>query len=117
MRTTNAVARHKAKKKLMKRVRGFYGARNSTLRQAHIAIKRAEQHAFVGRKLKKRDMRRLWITRINIASRANGLAYSRLIAGLNKVDIRLNRKQLSEMAIHEPEAFASVVEQAKAALA
>ena len=117
MRTTNAVARHKAKKKLMKRVRGFYGARNSTLRQAHIAIKRAEQHAFVGRKLKKRDMRRLWITRINIASRANGLAYSRLIAGLNKVDIRLNRKQLSEMAIHEPEAFATVVEQAKAALA
>ena len=117
MRTTNSVARHKAKKRLMKKVRGYYGARNSTVRQAHIAVKRAEQHAFVGRKLKKRDMRKLWITRINIASRALGLSYSRLIAGLNKADIRLDRKQLSEMAIHEPEAFTQVVEQAKAALA
>ncbi len=117
MRSSNAVARHKAKKKTMKKVRGFYGARHKVLRVAYIAEKRAEQHAYIGRKLKKRDMRKLWITRINIASRANGLSYSRLIAGLNKADIRLDRKQLSEMAIHEPEAFTQVVEQAKAALA
>ncbi len=116
MRTTNSVSRHSARKRLMKSVRGYYGARHRNVRQALIAQKRAEQHAFVGRKLKKRDMRRLWITRINIASRALGLSYSRFIAGLNKVDIRLNRKQLSEMAIHEPEAFAAVVEQAKAAV-
>lgn len=116
MRSSNAVSRHKAKKKLMKKVRGYYGARNKILRVAKIAEKRAEQHAYIGRKLKKRDMRKLWITRINIASRANGLSYSRLIAGLNKADIRLDRKQLSELAIHDEEAFAGIVEQAKAAL-
>jgi large subunit ribosomal protein L20 len=79
-------------------------------------LKRAEKQAFVGRKLKKRDMRSLWITRLNIASRAQGLPYSRLIAGLAKADIRLDRKQLSELAIHQPEAFAQIVAQAKAAL-
>ncbi len=117
MRTTNAVARHKAKKKLMKKVKGFYGARNSRLREAHIAVKRSEASAFAGRKLKKRDFRKLWITRINIATREQGLSYSRFIAGLNKADIRLDRKQLSELAINQPAAFKAIVDQAKAALA
>ena len=74
-------------------------------------------YSYVGRKVKKRDYRRLWIARINIACRALGINYSRLIAGLGKADIRIDRRQLSELAIHQPEAFASIVEQAKSKLA
>ena len=117
MRSTSAPARKKATKALMKSVRGYHGARSTTKANALHAQKRAEKAAFAGRKQKKRDYRRLWITRLNIASRANGLPYSRLIAGLNKANIQLDRKQLSELAIHEPEAFTAIVEQAKAALA
>ena len=111
MRSTSAPARKKASKALMKSVRGYHGARSKTKANALIAQKRAEKSAFAGRKQKKRDFRRLWITRLNIASREQGLSYSRLIAGLNKADIRLDRKQLSELAIHQPEAFAAIVEE------
>lgn len=117
MRTTNGAARHQSKKRVLKDAKGFCGARSKHWRTVITATMRAERHAFVGRKLKKRDMRQLWITRINIASREQGLSYSRLIAGLAKADIRLDRRQLSELAIHQPVAFAQVVEQAKAALA
>lgn len=117
MRTTNGAAKHKARKSLMKAVDGFHGARGKHYKEAQTAFKRAEKQAFIGRKLKKRDFRKLWITRLNIASRDLGLSYSRLIAGLHKADIQLDRKQLSELAIHEPEAFAAIVEKAKAALA
>ncbi|TVR10274.1 MAG: 50S ribosomal protein L20 [Planctomycetota bacterium] len=116
MRARNGVARHRAKKATLKDAKGFRGARSSHWRTVLTATKRAEKHAFVGRKLKKRDMRSMWITRINIASREQGLSYSRLIAGLNKADIRLDRRQLSELAIEQPVAFAQVVAQAKAAL-
>lgn len=116
MRTRYVVARHSARKKMMKEAGGFRGGLHSQWTVVQQALKRAEKQAFVGRKLKKRDMRSLWITRLNIASRAQGLPYSRLIAGLAKADIRLDRKQLSELAIHQPEAFAQVVAQAKAAL-
>ena len=117
MRATNGAARHQAKKRILKSAKGFRGARSKHWRTVIVATMRAERHSFIGRKLKKRDMRRLWITRINIASRALGLSYSNLIAGLNKADIRLDRRQLSELAIHEPSAFEAVVEQAKGALA
>ena len=117
MRTTNGAQKHQRKKKIMKAARGYYGGRHSMYRHAKTAVKRAEKQAFIGRKLKKRDMRQLWITRINIASRDLGLPYSRLIAGLAKADIRLDRKELSELAINQPAAFAAIVEQAKAALA
>lgn len=116
MRSTNGAARHQSKKRLLDRAKGFRGGRHSMYTVATEAVMRAEANAFVGRKLKKRDYRSLWITRINIASRAAGLSYSRLIAGLQKADIRLDRKQLSELAIHQPDAFTKIVEQAKAAL-
>lgn len=78
---------------------------------------RADAFAYVGRQVKKREYRRLWITRLSAAAQANGMLYSRLIAGLNKVGIVLNRKQLSELAIHDPAAFTQVCDRAKAALA
>ena len=120
MRTTNGAARHSAVKRLKKRARGFYSGRHKMYHVICEAVMRAERTAYVGRKLKKRDFRRLWITRISIACRAlgeQGMPYSRLIAGLQKADIRLDRKQLSELAIHQPAAFADVVSKAKAALA
>ncbi|MFW5882201.1 MAG: 50S ribosomal protein L20 [Planctomycetota bacterium] len=116
MRVSNVPARHKRKKQVMKSVKGFYGGRKKMYRRALENTKRAERQAYIGRKLKKREFRQLWITRINIATRELGLSYSRFMAGLAKADIRLDRKQLSEMAIHQPAAFAQVVEQAKAAL-
>lgn len=116
MRATGVPAKHRAKKRLMRRARGFYSGRKNMYRHVIAAIKRAEHQAYIGRKLKKRDFRRLWITRINIASRNEGLPYSRLIAGLNAAGIILDRKQLSELAIHQPAAFRAVVDQAKHAL-
>jgi large subunit ribosomal protein L20 len=119
MRATNGAARHRSKKRLLKKAKGFYSGRRKMYTVACEAVMRAEQTAFRSRKEKKRDFRRLWIRRISIASRAlgdEGLAYSRLIAGLQKADIRLDRKMLSELAIHQPAAFADVVKKAKAAL-
>jgi len=119
MRATNGAARHNAVKRLKKRARGFYSGRHKMYHVICEAVMRAERTAYVGRKLKKRDFRRMWITRISIACRAlgeNGLPYSRFIAGLQKADIRLDRKQLSELAIHQPAAFADIVAKAKAAL-
>jgi large subunit ribosomal protein L20 len=119
MRATNGAARHNAVKRLKKRARGFYSGRHKMYHVICEAVMRAERTAYVGRKLKKRDFRRMWITRISIACRAlgeNGMPYSRLIAGLQKADIRLDRKQLSELAIHQPAAFADIVAKAKAAL-
>jgi len=116
MRVTSVPARHRAKKRLFKRARGFHAGRSKMYRHVIQAVKRAENTAFVGRKLKKRDFRRLWITRINIASRQHGLPYSRLIAGLQRAGVVLDRKQLSELAIHQPEAFGKVVERAREAL-
>ena len=116
MRVTNGAARHQSQTRIMKRAKGFIGGRHRLFRVAVESIKRAEQQAFVGRKLKKRDFRRMWITRINIASRNLGLPYGRLIAGLAKADIRIDRRQLSELAIHQPAAFADIVAKAKAAL-
>src|ERR1043165_35447 len=120
MRATNGAARNRSKKRLLKAAKGFYSGRRKMYTVASEAVMRAEQMGFRGRKEKKRDMRQLWIKRISIASRGlgdAGLPYSRLIAGLHFADIRLDRKQLSELAIHQPAAFADVVKQAKAALA
>lgn len=116
MRATNGAARHKMIKRLMKRAKGFWSGRHKMYRVACEAVKRAEVQAFVGRKLKKRTFRGLWIKRISSACRAEGITYSRLIAGLQKADIRLDRKQLSELAIHQPAAFKDVCAKAKAAV-
>ncbi len=120
MRATNGAARHQSKKRLLKRAKGFYSGRRKMYTVACEAVMRAEAMGFRNRKEKKREFRALWIRRISIACRGlgeAGLPYSRLIAGLQLADIRLDRKQLSELAIHQPAAFADVVGQAKTALA
>lgn len=115
MRATNVPARLAAKKKVLKRVAGFRGRlKNYTI--ALQIVRRAEQQSYVGRKLKKREYRRLWIARINIACRALGMPYNRFIQGLTKASVIIDRKQLSEMAIHQPAAFQALVEKARAAL-
>lgn len=114
MRATNGAARHQMQKRIMKRAKGFRGGRHAMYRVAVESIKRAEKQSYIGRKLKKREFRRLWIARINIACRPLGISYSRLINGLEKAQIRIDRRQLSELAIHQPEAFAQIVNQAKA---
>jgi large subunit ribosomal protein L20 len=117
MRTTKGAARTKAKRRLYRRAKGYRGGRNNLLRTVKETLLRSEAYAFRDRRVRKREFRRLWITRINAAVRQRGLRYSEFIHGLNKASITLDRKQLSEMAIHDPEAFDAVVEQVKAALA
>jgi large subunit ribosomal protein L20 len=109
MRTTYSKARHKKKKRIFRQARGFWGARNRLWKTVKQSVRRSQQHAFHGRKLRKRDFRRLWITRINAACRARGTTYSQLIAGLKKTAIELNRKMLSELAIHDPKAFDAII--------
>ena len=103
---------HKRRKKTLKLARGFYGSASRHYRSAKTAVMRAQRSAFVGRKQKKRDFRRLWITRISAACKANGTNYSTFMNGLKKADIALNRKMLSEIAIADPQAFAALVEKA-----
>ena len=117
MRVTNAVPRHKRKKRLMKRVKGFRGGRGKLLRTAKETLVRAEAFAYRDRKDRKRQFRKMWIIRINAAARQNGMSYSQFIAGVSKAEIALDRKQLSELAVHDPQAFTEIAEKAKAALA
>ena len=95
--------------------KGFYGAKHSTYRAAKPATMRALRSAYVGRKNRKRDFRKLWIARINAAARMNDMSYSKLIGGLKKAGVEINRKMLSEMAISDPAAFAALCETAKKA--
>ena len=104
------------RKRVLRRARGFRGPRGKLIRQAYVAVARAEQMAFVGRKQKKRQFRRLWNIRINAACRGRGMAYSRFIHGLKQANIDLNRKTLAELAVTDPPAFDALVEAAKAAL-
>ena len=113
-RGVTARARHK---KILKLAKGYYGARSRVYRVAKQAVIKAGQYAYRDRRQKKRQFRALWITRINAASRANGLTYSRLIAGLRKAEIGLDRRVLADLAVHDKDAFASIVEKARAALA
>lgn len=106
---------HKRHKKVLKMAKGFYGAKHSTYRAAKPATMRALRSAYVGRKNKKRDYRKLWIARINAAARLNDMSYSKLIGGLKKAGVDINRKMLSELAISDPAAFAALCETAKKA--
>ncbi len=117
MRTTKGSARNRAKKRLFKRAKGYRGGRNHLLRTVKETLIRAGVFAFRDRRVRKRDFRQLWITRLSAACRERGLRYSEFIAGLNRAKIELNRKVLSEMAIHDPEAFDAVVARVKEALA
>jgi len=116
MRTTKGAARTKAKKRLYRKAKGYRGGRGNLLRTVKETLVRAGQYAYRDRRVRKRDFRRLWIVRINAAVRMHGIRYSQFIAGLKKAQIELNRKSLSEMAIHDPEAFEAVVEKVKAVL-
>jgi large subunit ribosomal protein L20 len=117
MRTTKGAARTKAKRKLFKRAKGYRGGRRNMLRTVKETLIRAGVFSFRDRRVKKRTYRRLWITRINAACRQRGLRYSEFIHGLNKAQIELDRKSLSEIAICDPEGFDTIVESVKEALA
>ncbi len=109
----NARRRHK---KVLKMAKGFYGAKHRTFRAAKPATMRSLRSAYIGRRQKKRNFRRLWVARINAAARMNDLSYSKLIGGLKAADIEINRKMLSEMAIHDPDGFTALCNTAKKAL-
>ncbi|WP_108623718.1 50S ribosomal protein L20 [Candidatus Similichlamydia epinepheli] len=116
VRITNAVASKRRKKRLRKAAKGFWGDRKNHLRVTKSAVMKAEAYATEHRKLRKRDFRSLWIVRIGIASRVCGISYSAFIAGLRKIGCDLNRKVLSEMAVHDWDAFSQLAQQAKAAI-
>jgi len=116
-RATNAPASRRRRKNRLDLAKGFYGARSKLFRQATEAVDRAQAMAFVHRKRKKRNYRRLWTVRINAACRINDISYSRFIDGLIKANISLNRKMLSEIAIYDEAGFTKLVEAAKAAVA
>jgi large subunit ribosomal protein L20 len=116
MRTRKGAARNQAKKRLFKKVKGFVGGRRKLLRTAKETLVRAGAFAFRDRRNRKRAFRQLWIIRINAAVRLRGLRYSEFIAGLDRANIGLDRKSLSEMAIHDPAAFDKVVDMVKSAL-
>ena len=103
-------------KKVLRLAKGFYGKKSKIFRAANPAVMRSLRSAYQGRKLRKREFRRLWITRINAAARANAISYSRLMDGLRKAGVEVNRKMLSEMAIHDPAGFTQIVDMAKGAL-
>ena len=113
-RVKKGVNAHKRHKKVLKLAKGFYGRKKNTFKAANPAVMRSLRSAYVGRKLKKRQYRQMWIARINAAARMNGMSYSRLMDGLKKSGIEINRKMLSEMAIYDAEGFAKLCETAKA---
>ena len=115
-RVKRGVTAHRRHKKIRDAAKGYYGAKHRWFRTANEAVMHAGQYAYRDRKNKKREFRRLWITRINAAARLNGLSYSVLIAGLAKAGIEIDRKALSELAIADAGAFTQIVEAAKAAL-
>ena len=116
-RVKRGVVARKSHKKVLKQAKGYYGARSRIFRVAKQAVIKAGQYAYRDRRVKKRNFRALWITRINAQSRALGMTYSQLIAGLKKAEIALDRRVLADLAVHDKAAFAAIVEKAKAALA
>ena len=116
MRVKGSSASRKKNKKLYIITKGFWGRKKNVYRRAREAYLHALSSAFAGRKLKKRDFRKLWIIRINAASRANGIAYSALINGLKRANITINRKMLADLAVNDAPAFTQLVEKARAAL-
>ncbi|MBQ9431670.1 MAG: 50S ribosomal protein L20 [Kiritimatiellae bacterium] len=117
MRATNAPASRERRRRRLELAKGFRGLRSKTFRQATEAVDRAQVLSTIHRKLRKRNYRRLWIARINAATRAEGLTYSRFIEGLTKAGVEVNRKMLSEIAISDPEGFKKFIEKARTALA
>ena len=117
MRIKRAVNAVKKRRAILKHAKGYRGAKSKLYRVAREAVMKSGQYAYVGRKLKKRDMRSLWIVRINAACRTNNISYSQVINGLNKANVELNRKVLADLAVSDANAFTKLVETAKKALA
>ena len=115
-RIKGAIMTRKRRNKVLKLAKGYYGSKSKLFKTAKQAVMKSGNYAYIGRKQKKRDFRRLWIARISAACKMNGINYSQFINGLKKANIELNRKMLSEIAIADPKAFAELVEKAKAAL-
>lgn len=114
-RVKSAIITRKKHKKVLKRAKGYYGAKHYRFRMAKQAVMKSGMYAYVGRKDKKSNFRKLWIVRINAAARMNGLTYSKLIAGLKKANVTINRKMLAELAVSDSQAFAELAEIAKKA--
>ena len=113
-RIKRAVNAHKKRRKVMKLAKGYWGAKSKQYRAASEQVARSLRYAYEGRKLRKRDFRRLWITRINAAARLSGMSYSTFINGLKKHNVTVNRKMLADLAVNDPAAFTKLVEIAKA---
>lgn len=115
-RIKGAMMTRKRRKKVLKLAKGYYGAKSKLFKTAKEAVMKSGQYAYIGRKQRKRDFRRLWITRISAAAKINGMNYSTFMNGLKKAGITLNRKMLAELAVSDAAAFAALAEKAKAAL-
>ncbi len=115
-RVKGAMMTRKRRNKTLKLAKGYWGAKSKHFKMAKQAVMKSGNYAYVGRKLKKRNFRQLWITRISAAAKINGMNYSTFMNGLKKAEITLNRKMLSEIAINDPAGFTAIVEKAKAAL-
>ena len=115
-RVKGAMMSRKRRKKILKLAKGYWGAKSKHFKMAKQAVMKSGNYAFIGRKARKRDFRRLWITRISAACRMNGVSYSAFMNGLKKANIALNRKMLAEIAVADEAAFTALVEKAKAAL-
>ena len=115
-RVKGAMMTRKRRKKTLKMAKGYYGAKSRLFKTAKEAVMKSGNYAYIGRKQKKRDFRRLWITRISAACKQNGMNYSTFINGLKKAGIELNRKMLAEIAVSDPKAFTALTEQAKDAI-
>jgi len=116
-RATNAVARKRRKKKVLSRAKGYFGRKHSSYRFANEQLMRSDSYAYRDRRTRKRDFRRLWITRINAAARQEGMSYSQLIHGLSAAGVDVNRKMLADIAVNDPEAFRRFAEVAREAVA
>ena len=116
-RATNAVARKRRRKKVLDQAKGYYGRKHSSYRFANEQVMRSDAYAYRDRRTRKRDFRRLWITRINAAARQEGMSYSEFIHGLQKAEVDVNRKMLADIAVNDPEAFRRFAEVAREAVA
>ena len=114
-RIKRAVNAHKKRRKVLKLAKGYFGAKSQQYRTASEQVRRSLRYAYIGRKLRKRDFRRLWITRINAAARINGISYSTFIAGLKRKNVEVNRKMLADLAVNDMDAFKQLVDLAKEA--
>jgi large subunit ribosomal protein L20 len=116
-RATNAVARKRRKKKVLDQAKGYFGRKHSSYRLANEQVMRSDAYAYRDRRTRKRDFRRLWITRINAAARQEGMSYSQLMNGLKKAEVDVNRKMLADIAVNDPDGFRRFVELAREAAA